>query len=85
MANDNMAMLLLVGGAALIGATFFLKPGGARADVGDDDGDDIVTIPKDVPVIKPPITTTRGEVRVPTQRPDIDADAEPWIESVQAL
>jgi len=34
MANDNMAMLLLIGGAALIGATFLLKPGGARADVG---------------------------------------------------
>jgi len=34
MANDNMAILLLVGGAALIGATFLLKPGGARADVG---------------------------------------------------
>ena len=34
MANDNMAILLLVGGAALIGATFLLKPGEAKADVG---------------------------------------------------
>lgn len=34
MANDNMVILLIAGGAALIGATFLLKPGGARADVG---------------------------------------------------
>ncbi|PPR66866.1 MAG: hypothetical protein CFH02_01591, partial [Alphaproteobacteria bacterium MarineAlpha3_Bin1] len=34
MANDNMIMLLVVGGAALIGATFLLKPGEAKADVG---------------------------------------------------
>ena len=85
MGMNNMAMIILIGGAVLIGATFLLAP----------KKDDEKTKSREVRNGAPPPTEltgqeeigkdTQGQTRLRAARPDIDMESEPHMASVQAL
>jgi hypothetical protein len=84
MGINNMAMIILIGGAVLIGATFLLTP--KKDDDKEKDGNGAP--PKTMPVLtgqEKTFTTTQGTRSTSAARPDIDMDSEPHMESVQAL
>ena len=87
MGMNNMAMIILIGGAVLIGATFLLAPKKddektkGREDLGNGGGakDPVLTLPPEEAI------DTQGKTRLRAARPDIDMESEPHMESVQAL
>jgi len=84
MGINNMAMIILIGGAVLIGATFLLTP--KKDDDKEKNGNGAP--PKTRPVLtgqEQTGTDTQGQTRLRAARPDIDMDSEPHMERVEAL